>query len=603
MSYLSKQERFELEKAFHNACLEGAELDPLLHRNLQNRGDFYGEVDADRIPRKGILKFSAEFDYAKQSEFIPEERVGRDGKKYIANTSDQIPSGAIFVGEFVDGKPANVEYRWCDEIIKISSDERGVLQEAIKRSPSTQQWQKETFASGARSNTQFFSDTHEFSSDGARFVEFIEKRIKPITPPQDFTQFAGVVEKFSELRASHEELRNQTVQSLSEGIKRTSVIKLNQKLEEELKQKKLPISSTQILELSGVRSEEEKTFLDQTIKGFNRVRFGEIVPDFAKADFENFPYDPSYGNCLEYARNTQSKAIWAGLPQTFVIQANPDHIFNAAIVEDKMLLIDHWNGDLICELTPEKFAEHASLHGMYELRLHACNWKDNWQQGPLDGNDAGVNAAQTALETKLGEINDSRFDLKVQEIMFTRLSQKISTLDPNDLYFQENAKELKNIADHFGLTEMQDRESGQTLDGLLLDQFCNNYDIHGFAARNAEKNGSGIWHVADDLFAKDRENPEAVIEAIQRRVAVKDDLSQVIQGIKENTLSALDLAATDRQVDLNGDEATRSFAERIRPSKNKSENSQSSAGDLAKSSLFADRFRSKKAGSVTSKER
>ena len=123
MSYPSKQERFELEKAFHNACLEGAKLDPLLHRNLQNRGDFYGEVDADRIPRKGILKFSAEFDYAKQSEFIPEERpedrVGRDGKKYIANTSDQIPSGAIFVGEFIDGKPANGEYRWRGEIIEF----------------------------------------------------------------------------------------------------------------------------------------------------------------------------------------------------------------------------------------------------------------------------------------------------------------------------------------------------------------------------------------------------------------------------------------------------------------------------------------------------
>lgn len=84
---------------------------------------------------------------------------------------------------------------------------------------------------------------------------------------------------------------------------------------------------------------------------------------------------------------------------------------------------------------------------------------------------------------------------------------------------------------------MQDRESGQTLDGLLFDQFCNNYDIHGFTARNAENNGSGIWHVADDLFAKDQENPEAVIEAVQRRVAVKkDDLSQVIQDIKENTL-------------------------------------------------------------------
>ena len=170
------------------------------------------------------------------------------------------------------------------------------MQEAIKRSPSNQQWQKETFVNGSRSNTQFFSHTHEFSSDGARF---------PITPPQDFTPFAGVVEKFSELRASNEELRNQTVQSLSEGIGKASVIEINQKLEDELKQKKLPISSTQILELSGVRNEEEKTFLDQTIKGFNRVRFGEIVPDFAKADFDNFPYDTSlwqlFGICQKHA--------------------------------------------------------------------------------------------------------------------------------------------------------------------------------------------------------------------------------------------------------------------------------------------------------------
>ena len=95
------------------------------------------------------------------------------------------------------------------------------------------------------------------------------------------------------------------MQSLSEGIGKASVIEINQKLEDELKQKKLPISSTQILELSGVRNEEEKTFLDQTIKGFNRVRFGEIVPDFAKADFDNFPYDTSlwqlFGICQKHA--------------------------------------------------------------------------------------------------------------------------------------------------------------------------------------------------------------------------------------------------------------------------------------------------------------
>lgn len=86
----------------------------------------------------------------------------------------------------------------------------------------------------------------------------------------------------------------------------------------------------------------------------------------------------------------------------------------------------------------------------------------------------------------------------------------------------------------------------------------------------------------------------------------KIDLSQVVQSTRGDTLSALDLAATNRQVDLlreNGDETTKSFAERIRPSKNKSENSQSSAGDLAKSSSFADRIRSEKAGSATSKER
>lgn len=540
-----KQERFELEKSFHRACLEGAELDPLLHRNFQNLGDFYGEVDAEGTPTKGILKFSTDFDYVVQSGFIPDERVGGGGEKYLANASDQVPAGAIFVGEFVGGKPANGEYRWRtargdDQIVvEVSStDKRGKLQEAVKRSPESQEWQKEAFTNGIRSSTQFFSDTHEFNSDGARFEKFIEDRIKPITPPKDFAPFASTVEKFSALRASHEELRNQTAKSLSESVGKTSVVELNRKLEEDLEQGKLPVSSTQILELSGVKNEEEKAFLDQAVKGFNRVRFGEVVPDYAKADFENFPYDPSYGNCLEYARNTQSKAIESGLPETFVIRANPNHVFNAAIVGDKMLLIDHWNGDLICELTPENFAEHASLHGMYELRLHACNWQDDWQKGPLDRYGDATKTAQTVLEERLGEINDSRFDPKIQEVMFTRLSQKISALDPNDFYFQENAKELKNIADHFGLTEMQDRESGKTLDGLLVDQFCNNYDIHGFAARNAEKNGSGIWHVAEDALCKDQKNPEAALATIQGRVAAIAELKQ--QEVHQRVMVGLD---------------------------------------------------------------
>ena len=76
--------------------------------------------------------------------------------------------------------------------------------------------------------------------------------------------------------------------------------------------------------------------------------------------------------------------------------------------------------------------------------------------------------------------------------------------------------------------------------------------------------------------------------------------------LKGNVLSALDLAVTDSQIEglrEDKDPAIKSFAEKIRPSKNKSDDNKTMAGDLMRSSSFVDRVMSEKSDSSESKGR
>jgi CubicO group peptidase (beta-lactamase class C family) len=76
--------------------------------------------------------------------------------------------------------------------------------------------------------------------------------------------------------------------------------------------------------------------------------------------------------------------------------------------------------------------------------------------------------------------------------------------------------------------------------------------------------------------------------------------------LKGNVLSALDLAVTDSQIEglrEDKDPAIKSFAEKIRPSKNKSDDNKTMAGDLMRSSSFVDRVMSEKSDSSESKVR
>ena len=86
----------------------------------------------------------------------------------------------------------------------------------------------------------------------------------------------------------------------------------------------------------------------------------------------------------------------------------------------------------------------------------------------------------------------------------------------------------------------------------------------------------------------------------------KQVLSHYENEKKANTLSALDLAIADRQIEgLRGDKdpVIKSFAERILPSKNKSDDNKTVAGDLIRSSSFVDIVMSGKSDSSESKVR
>ncbi len=85
------------------------------------------------------------------------------------------------------------------------------------------------------------------------------------------------------------------------------------------------------------------------------------------------------------------------------------------------------------------------------------------------------------------------------------------------------------------------------------------------------------------------------------------NVSHYFEQQQERTLSALDLAATDQQIKPfreSNDVVVKGFAEKIRPSKSRSDDGQSAVGDFAKNSSFVDRVRSE-AGKQTgaSKER
>jgi len=517
---ISKQDQYKLEKGLHESISQGGGVDQddkdnKFYSNLGNIGDFYGKIDADGKPLRGAFRYNVDFDYVSSEQFIPREEEKPWGT-HLVNSEDKIPSGATFVGTFVDGKPSGGQYSWPDMVVEIDANLESNTREITKKSPQTLEWQKEHFIGQKKVGEEFFSATHKYSTNNERFSKFVNY-IKPITSPDSSAPFNATIANFRDLRDQHHAIYSSTIENLTPALQ-DKMRSLESDLKNELDEGKLPISSTAILELSGVKTQEEKDYLDRTIKGFNRLRFGEEIPDFARDDFENFPYDPNYGNCLEYARNTQTKAIEQGLPQTFVIWANPNHVFNVAVDGDKMLLVDHWNGDLICEFTSENFHEHSSLHGIYDLRLHDCNWQGGSLNGPMNPDDEATKIAQSKLEDKITEIQEGRFSPEIQGVIFDRVSSKIASLDPNDLYFQENSKELKHLIDHFGLSETKDLKTRVTLEEQLLNKFCEEYDLSGFAATNAINNESGIWHIAENLFCQNR-GEEAMLAEIQERVS------------------------------------------------------------------------------------
>lgn len=148
-----------------------------------------------------------------------------------------------------------------------------------------------------------------------------------------------------------------------------------------------------------------------------------------------------YGNCLEFAQETATKARDNNL-SAFVVAACPNHIFNIVVAEGKPYLVDTWHGNLVCEFNAENFYEHASLHGIYNLRL-----PKKLNEGVLEGID--FNMAEAAIAS----VNEQAFSNKIHDKISTRIADKITELNPDDTYYLEHASELQNTIDHFCLAD------------------------------------------------------------------------------------------------------------------------------------------------------
>ncbi len=262
------------------------------------------------------------------------------------------------------------------------------------------------------------------------------------------------------------------------------------------------------LELMGMKSEQDQE--DKAIiEGGVRVKRGTRQDQMSEEEKNKF------GNCREYAAQTQKVAIEQGLAQTFSLFGNPDHVFNVVVLEDKMIAIDGWNGDAIYEFLPKEFYQNQSLHAIFDLRIH----RDSWDV--LSREDASTMAAKDLLEARIHEISEARFDPEIQKIIQGRVEAKLSQLDPNDAYYHENAFELKSIIDHFGLSPDLSKQ-------MQKDYFAK-FDPELLVVGNEA-------YVIYDLFCRDAENPNKEFESLRKEFVPRIEQSSVAESDRGKAL-------------------------------------------------------------------
>lgn len=407
--FMGIAQRYELEKALHSITPDS----PIDERNkLEVSGSetFYGEVNEDGSRKSGILR--------------------------LDKPCGPLPAGALFVGTFGrDGRPLDGEYRSPGVRLKISP-----ISDSEDRFNLT-----ETFVEGG---------VVIRSTCGKDLTE-IERQSRTFSDPTRSPLPDNMTELFAETKAEFKKLhaeKGKVFDGLEEEMK-----EILQPLRESLASRELLLSDTMLSELTGRTSEKQKETHKHLRNGIINRRIDEHEKDPAQ---EGYGSGDQYGNCLQYAQQAQKIAVENGLPNTFILFGHPDHVFNVVAKEDKMFLVDSWNGDLMCEFTPKSFYEHSSLHAIFDLTIHRSSWAENG--GCLDPKNIEVQLAQKELQERIQEVANARFDPEIQEIINGRVSEKLKVLDPKDDYYQENRQELLFITDYFGLEELDRKLQEET---------------------------------------------------------------------------------------------------------------------------------------------
>ncbi len=365
--------------------------------------------------------------------------------------------------------------------------------------------------------------------DGPRVVrKFNEVEVSAAEIPLPSVTEIG--QKFSPVRKALEELRERNREKHPEGF---------QGLKDALVAREILYSDTMFSELVGMRSEQDQQ--DKAI-----IEGGVRVKRDKHADSMSAEEKAKFGNCREYGAQTQKIAIEQGLAQTFTLFGNPDHVFNVAVLEDKMIAIDGWNGDAIYEFSPQEFYQNQSLHAIFGLSVHQDNWFDAEKnpQGLLHREDAPTMAAKDLLEARIHEISEARFDPEIQKIIQGRVEAKLSRLDPNDAYYHANASELKSIINHFGLDPKLSKQ--------MKEDYFSKFDPERLVVGNEA-------YVIYDLFCRDAENPSKEFESLRKEfvpriqqssAAESDRTKALISGfdkvLGKVSLEALDLAEPEK---------------------------------------------------------
>lgn len=461
--------------------------------------DYVGEFDQTGKPANGVMK-------VKKSAFLP---------------------NGIFEGKFgQDGLPSEGELRTPGYSVKLKTLDDGsrhLTQRSFEGGKITEfkyhdgQW--ETLKITALNGDLL-------SSDGDVIAKFNKEEISANSatlPPIDEVdqKFLPVKQAFEVLREKQQQKFLEYQKALVEENYVTTSQKL-QKIKDELWAREIFRGGTMFAELTGIKNEQDQQRYAIVERGVG------IKRDLTKpkeTDLLSKVELSKFGNCREYAAQTQKIAIEQNLPQTFIVFGSPDHVFNVAVDGNKMTLIDGWNGDLVYDFSPKEFYQNQSLHAIFDLKIHKDTWFDKAKnpQGLLDiANPSTINAKEL-LETRIAQINEARFDPEITEIVRGRVEEKLERLDPNDAYYHENALELKHIINHFGL-------SSKLVD-KMRDDYVANFDPDKLIVGNEA-------YVIYDLFCRDALNPREEFQKINKEFLPKIQQSEAAKSNRGKALIA-----------------------------------------------------------------